>query len=190
MESSDAVEPIQDTPGARLRAAREMAGLTPREMSDRLNWLPAHVTAIEENRFDELRGAAFIRGYLRAYARSVGLDEDEIVALYTAMFPPEDEPSEPVTATAVESQKAGWSVVFGTAVAVLVIGWIWWQQQQAPEVAAPVDEPAVAVEPQAPDATAGAQTVSGAAPVDATPEPEIAAPTAAAEAPEPASDTT
>ena len=144
MENSDSITETPDTPGARLRAAREAEGLTPREMSDRLNWLPAHVTAIEENRYEELRGAAFVRGYLRAYARAVSLDEDEIVAGYTSMFPGQEDVVQPVTTAPADNQKAGWSVVAGTVLAVLVIGWIWWQQQQAPDAT----QPAVIAKPE------------------------------------------
>ena len=56
-------------------------------MADRLNWLPSYVKAVEENHFDELRGDAFVRGYLRAYARQVDLPEDDIVAAYDAQKP-------------------------------------------------------------------------------------------------------
>ena len=87
MENSEALDAPLETPGERLRQAREQAGISPREMADRLNWLPAHVGIIENNEFDSLRGPAFVRGYLRAYARALGLDEDEMVALYDAEEP-------------------------------------------------------------------------------------------------------
>jgi cytoskeleton protein RodZ len=148
-------------------------------MSDRLNWSPAHVTAIEENRFETLRGLAFVRGYLRAYARAVGLDEDEMLALFTAMHPEEKEelvlPAMTASATAT-GQKTGWSVVFGTVVALLVIVWIWWQQQQAPTTVPPA---------QARSSTA---VTTGAAEPVAEPEPAtvtvVEAETPAAEQPE------
>jgi cytoskeleton protein RodZ len=42
--------------------------------------------AIESDAFDQLPGGLFTRGFLRAYAREVGLDPDEIVARYRAEY--------------------------------------------------------------------------------------------------------
>ena len=112
-------------------------------MADRLNWLPAHVTAIEENRFDSLRNAAFVRGYLRAYARAVGLDEDELVAQYAAAAPEgghEPARDKPTAGSAMQAQATGWSVAIGTFIAIAIIAAIWWQQRQSAEPR----EPAVA----------------------------------------------
>jgi cytoskeletal protein RodZ len=38
--------------------------------------------ALEEERFDQLPGGIFNKGFVRSYARSVGLDEDKTVAAY------------------------------------------------------------------------------------------------------------
>jgi cytoskeleton protein RodZ len=145
MENSDNIAEIDNTPGKRLREARESAGMSPREMADRLNWMPSHVTAVEEDRYEELRGAAFVRGYLRAYARAVGLDEDEIVAVFSAMHPDQETaPARSAPPAGAASQKTGLSVVLGTLVAVAVIALIWWQQQKpdSPPVSASASEPA------------------------------------------------
>lgn len=40
------------------------------------------LAAIEDERFDQLPGGVFNKGFIRAYARQVGLDEDETVADY------------------------------------------------------------------------------------------------------------
>ncbi len=144
MENSEATDEIEVTPGQRLREARESAGMSPREMADRLNWLPAHVGAIENDRYEELKGAAFIRGYLRAYARAVGLNEDDIVGLYAALQP-EHEAATRANAAAsssVPSQNTGMAVVLGVAVAAVVIGAIWWKQQGADSAAPASPEPA------------------------------------------------
>ncbi len=198
MESSDTPAEIESTPGQRLREARESAGMSPREMADRLNWLPAHVAAIEEDRYDQLKGAAFIRGYLRAYARAVELDEDEMVALYVALNPEAESPAaqaQPAPPTSDPGQTTGMSVVLGVAVAALVIVAVWWKQQGA-EDDAPAASPAATAAPQQPavaarevaapeageQAAIAQQTTTAAEPDEAEPEtvteeasPEIAA---------------
>lgn len=42
------------------------------------------VERIEADRFDELPGEVFVRGFLRAYARAVAVAPDEVLAKYTA----------------------------------------------------------------------------------------------------------
>jgi len=54
------------------------------------------VRAIENEAFDKLPGGLFTRGYLRAYAREVGLDPEEVVSRYRSEFEPAPAP-EPET---------------------------------------------------------------------------------------------
>lgn len=42
------------------------------------------VERIEADRFDELPGEVFVRGFLKSYARAVGLQAEEVLARYTA----------------------------------------------------------------------------------------------------------
>jgi len=42
------------------------------------------VERIEADRFDELPGEVFVRGFLRAYARAVEVPPDDVLARYTA----------------------------------------------------------------------------------------------------------
>lgn len=53
-----------------------------REISDATNISVRYLEALEENRFDILPGPVFVRGFLRQYARHVGLDPDEVVNSY------------------------------------------------------------------------------------------------------------
>ena len=131
MENSEARVADAATPGQRLRDAREAAGISPREMADRLNWLPTYVAAIEEDRYESMRSPAFVRGYLRAYARALGLNADELVAGFDALLGGGVEEREMVLPTSPASnQKTGLSVIMGTIIAVLVIGFLWWQGQE------------------------------------------------------------
>ena len=42
------------------------------------------VTRIEADQFDQLPGEVFVRGFLKAYARAVGLAAEDVLARYTA----------------------------------------------------------------------------------------------------------
>lgn len=41
------------------------------------------VERIESDRFDELPGEVFVRGFLKSYARAVGLEPEDVLARYT-----------------------------------------------------------------------------------------------------------
>ncbi len=76
-------------PGSVLAEAREAAGRTIEDVAIELCISPKHLTAIEANAFDDMGGATYVKGYLRAYARSLGLDPEAIVADYLALGPEE-----------------------------------------------------------------------------------------------------
>lgn len=60
--------------GAQLRQAREARGETAADVAQALKLTTRQVEAMEAGRLDLLPGAAFARGFLRNYARYVGID--------------------------------------------------------------------------------------------------------------------
>ncbi len=68
------------SPGVLLREAREKMRITPGEIAHELNLSVNTILAIEDDRYDELPGAAFSRGYLRSYAHLVVVDETAITS--------------------------------------------------------------------------------------------------------------
>ena len=58
---------------ARLRAAREAAGLSIQEVSARTRIKPAMLEAIEHGAWEQLPGEFFARAFTRTYARELGL---------------------------------------------------------------------------------------------------------------------
>lgn len=65
--------------GNALRNAREARGETLLDVAHSLKLAPKQVEALELERFDLLPGRAFVRGFLRNYARHLGLDGDRLV---------------------------------------------------------------------------------------------------------------
>jgi len=70
------------TLGERLRRAREARGLTLHDISNETRISVCNLEAIEKNDFKKLPGGIFNRSFVRAYARTVGFDEQEAVELY------------------------------------------------------------------------------------------------------------
>ena len=74
-------EANSDNPlGKRFRNAREALGLSVSEVAERLHIIPKYVRCIESNEYSQLPGVVFLKGYIRSYARLLGLPEDQVVS--------------------------------------------------------------------------------------------------------------
>lgn len=70
--------------GQYLREQRESRRMSIEEVSRATRVPVPSVERIEADRFDELPGEVFVRGFLKSYARSLGISSDEVLARYTA----------------------------------------------------------------------------------------------------------
>lgn len=65
--------------GSMLRQGRERAGLGQEELARMIRLSPAAVRALEEERFCDLPGKVFVRGFVVSWARAVGMDERQAI---------------------------------------------------------------------------------------------------------------
>ena len=79
--------------GATLRAARERAGLSVSDVAQRLKYSARQVEALEEGRSAQLPSLTFQRGFVRGYARLLGLDANALVASLELQAQPDNGPS-------------------------------------------------------------------------------------------------
>jgi cytoskeleton protein RodZ len=82
--------------GASLAAARRARGLGLRDAEQLTCMRAKYLTALEEDRFEELPGRTYARAFLRTYAAALGLQADRFVAEFDAQQP-EPEEAEPVS---------------------------------------------------------------------------------------------
>ncbi|OWY37770.1 XRE family transcriptional regulator [Xenophilus sp. AP218F] len=73
--------------GARLKAAREAADMSLGEVADRLKLSMRQLSAIESDDFKSLPGATFVRGFVRNYAKFLGLDPEPLMHALDQQFP-------------------------------------------------------------------------------------------------------
>ncbi len=66
--------------GATLRTTREAQGLTIENMADRIKFSVRQLEALEGNNLELLPQGAFLRGFVRSYARALQLDEAPLIA--------------------------------------------------------------------------------------------------------------
>jgi len=119
---SAAIEPV----GAQLRAARMAANLTVRQVAEELYLLPNQVEALETGNYKRFRAEIFSRGYLRAYAKFLDLDDQAIVDGYVNAQPER----QGVTKSArqhIQNPTKGRSVKYWfLALAVALTFMLWW----------------------------------------------------------------
>ena len=68
--------------GSWLRQQREIRNINLREISENTKIGMRYLEALEEDRFEVLPAPIFAKGFLREYAKYVGLDPDEVVNFY------------------------------------------------------------------------------------------------------------
>jgi len=68
--------------GAKLKQEREQRGITLDEISSSTKIGTRMLHALEEEHFDQLPGGIFNKGFIRAYARCLGIDEEQAIADY------------------------------------------------------------------------------------------------------------
>lgn len=98
MQTTDPTMPEnrrENMPGTVLRARREAKGLSREEVAERLHLDLKIINALEEDNHHKLPGHAYVMGYLRSYARLLGIPEQEVLAqlqsdkeLETDLLPP------------------------------------------------------------------------------------------------------
>ncbi len=72
--------------GSSLREARLRQNLDFPELEERTKIRPKYLRALEDERFDILPAPTYVRGFLRSYAESLGLDGQPFVDEYNSRF--------------------------------------------------------------------------------------------------------
>lgn len=125
--------------GDRLRRERELRGIKLDEICESTKISKRNLLALEEEHFDQLPGGIFNKGFVRAYARYLGLDEEQAVNDFLAASANYEQPAalQPPPATslvkapvipsdaATARRQRLWALL---AALVLVIGLMLWFQ--------------------------------------------------------------
>jgi cytoskeleton protein RodZ len=175
--------------GERLRAAREVLGLDTAAVAASLKLSKRQIDALEASDWSKLPGIAFIRGFVRNYARVVQLDAAELLADLDAPPPTALRLDLPQNTSAVlpqsgQAQKRDYAAVLGGVILVMiavvayyVVPPDFWQSN-------PREVPPVAAEPAALFPPAGLSATETVEPPVVT--AEMVSGTAVAPAPAPA----
>ncbi|AHK18025.1 cytoskeletal protein RodZ [Yersinia similis] len=139
---------VTETPGVRLRQARELLGLTQQTVAERLCLKVSTIRDIEEDNAQANLASTFHRGYIRSYAKLVHLPEDELLPILEKQAPVRAAKVAPMQSFSLgkkHKKRDGWLMSFTWLIVLVVLGltgaW-WWQNHQAQqaEIANMVDQ--------------------------------------------------
>lgn len=161
-------------PGARLRQVREERGLSRRDVARELHLSTTFLTSLEEDDYDRLPEPPFVKGYLRNYARLLGLSGEELAGAYQQRLDEDRRHRREEEAVAAPNPRPPeWRlpalVVLGVILVIAVGWWLWPGQSSAPASDA------------APDAGPGVEQSGDSMPESAAPDalqPDSAGPLA------------
>lgn len=74
---------MSQTLGEKLRAAREARGISISEVAEQTRISPLYLEAIDADNYKTLPGGIFNKGFVRSYAKYVGVDEQEALQDYS-----------------------------------------------------------------------------------------------------------
>src|SRR5436305_3135444 len=128
--------------GDRLRREREMRGVTLDEIAESTKISRRALEALEEENFDLLPGGIFNKGFVRAYARYLGIDEEQAVADYVAAcqepqptddkFPLEVHDNKDDRRPLLNEKRSFMPLVLAIIALVLgVAGWTYWNKHKS-----------------------------------------------------------
>jgi cytoskeleton protein RodZ len=116
--------------GAALREARMRQGLSVAEISNRIKFAPRQIEALEADDFAHLPEIAFVRGFVRSYARSLQLDPANLLAALPP--PPQSEPTAnapmtvvPYSSTYLTTKSNMIWLAAALVIAVLLVIFVW-----------------------------------------------------------------
>lgn len=122
------------TAGELLSHQREQLGVPLGEAARALNLRPAVVEGLELDNYTEIPVAAYRRGYLRAYAKYLGMDDRLVLEAYQARHGSADAERKvtPVTVSRPPSKVGAW--LFKLVTLLIIVGLIavtvmWWQSR-------------------------------------------------------------
>ena len=141
---------MAETLGEKLRDAREARGISISEVAEQTRIAPMYIECIENDNYKPLPGGIFNKGFVKSYARFIGMDEQEALNEYSRQMA-QTEPAasheetrsyRPEVLTDDRASQSSLStIIFAGIILALMTGAIymavnyWWNRPSEPTVA-------------------------------------------------------
>jgi cytoskeleton protein RodZ len=123
MNTSNGKMAMADGVGEFLRRERELRHISLDDVAERTKISRRYLEAIEEEQYDRLPGETFVRGFIRSYAQSVGLDPTDTLLIYNQSRPVHEIP--PMRTARMSPVRHAWnerSLLWLLVVGVVIVG--------------------------------------------------------------------
>ncbi|PAU65109.1 Cro/Cl family transcriptional regulator [Pseudomonas sp. PIC25] len=132
----EAVAATRVNPGETLRRARESRNWELTDVAAQLNLTAQALRQLEDGAFDQLPGHTFARGYIRAYAKLLGMDQTRLVQEFDQYTGTDATGSSVHSLGRIEepvrlSQNLLRFVSFALLAVLAAVGFFWWQEQSS-----------------------------------------------------------
>src|SRR5262245_60401797 len=130
---------MAETLGEKLRLAREARGISLSEVAAQTRIASRYLEAIEDNNYKPLPGGVFNKGFIKAYAKYVGMDEQEAIDDYSRQVAVQSQDVDddnryrrPKVLTDDRTSSSTTSLIFAVIILVLMSGGVyflvqWWR---------------------------------------------------------------
>lgn len=130
----DTVVESSDGPGGRLCSARRAQGLTSQDVAEELHLSSTVIESLERDDYDALPNNVFVAGYIRKYARVVGLASEPLLDAYRKATPrtaPAYTGTTPRTGFRINNNLIIGLAGLGVLILLGVLVFLWWQGRQS-----------------------------------------------------------
>lgn len=124
--------------GEILRSTRQEKGISLREAEEATKIRLKYLEALESGTYDEIPGRVYALGFLRNYARFLGLDPAELTARFKEEYPLKEEPYQVeeagITTTRLTSRGWGrWLIILGIVLVLWGVNRLYGYYRPSPE---------------------------------------------------------
>ncbi|MDH5296422.1 MAG: helix-turn-helix domain-containing protein, partial [Nitrospirota bacterium] len=179
-QSSPMQDNAMETLGGFFQHARERQGLSLEQVASQTRIQQRHLHALEEEDYASLPAKVFTKGFVRSYARTLGLDEDEALQLFLTSSnsfyerTQQEQQHVQVKIEAAHRSRFNWNLVLILFVVIAgILFYLLPEQQENPTPTAKSEAPLPieSLQEPKPSPAEPPHSVSPAAPVDAVPSP-------------------
>jgi cytoskeleton protein RodZ len=136
MTDSTEVNSQFDTPGSLLSQARNAKGFTAADIAQKLRLKVGIIEALERDEVLSTISLTFTKGYVRSYAKLLGLNENHIIQLFNELHISDDLTPKKMQSfsrkVSREHNDSRWMIVTYSIIAlVILLSILWWVQHQS-----------------------------------------------------------
>ncbi|NIY82770.1 RodZ domain-containing protein [Vibrio hepatarius] len=121
--------------GTLLKHKREQLGLSQKQIADRLRLRVSIIQSIENNQFASDQVATFTKGYLRSYAKVVGMDVNTVLKAYSSEEKTVEPEAQEMKSFSRKTNREKhdsriMTLTWGIVIVIIGISSLWWWQNQ------------------------------------------------------------